>query len=134
MSGHTPDLQLTATIQLQRRVTGVGGLQAQTAAVTLQSFEREGAIKNNNNHTTRTGLEAAIHQQQITVMNTCSQHRITTDPQQKGADRTGDQLGIEINTCLDVVIGRAGKAGLNDRHAISTFVLILEVMRRLVRR
>ena len=46
----------------------MGGLQAQTTAVTLQPFESEGAIKNNHNHTTRTGLQAAIHQQQITVM------------------------------------------------------------------
>ena len=102
--------------------------------MTLQPLEGEGTIEDGHHHTTRTGLQAAVHQQQITVVDASRQHRITTDPQQKGANRTGDQLGVEINTCLDVVISRAGKAGLNDRHAISTFVLILRVMGGFVRR
>ena len=70
-------------------------------------------------------IAAAIHQQQIAVMNAGGKHRITTHPQQKGAERMGNQLGIEINTSLEIVISWAGKASLNDGHAISTDVPIL---------
>ena len=68
-----------------------------------------------------------LREQQVPELEVYSigQHRIATDLQHERAEGARNQLAIEINPRFEVVIGWAGEARRNDRHAISTDALIL---------
>jgi len=62
------------------------------------------------------GFEAAVHHQEITVVDPGSRHRVSADPQKEGAAGMANQDLIEVNPDIDVVVSRTGEAG-GDRVA-----------------
>ena len=106
VDGHPPDLHVTASMQLQGRISGIGGLQSQTALVLGQAFEGELPIQHRHHHPPRPWVQAAVHHQQIAVVNAGSEHGFTADAQKKRAGGMLNQLLVEVDSHLHVVIGR----------------------------
>ena len=110
MDGDTPDLHVATALQLQGGIVGIGGLQSQSTAMACQSLECETAIEHRHDHSTRPGVEAAVHHQQIAVMNAGAGHGITAHSQKKCAAGMADQLVVEIDSHLHVIVRGGGKA------------------------
>ena len=111
MNGHTPDLHVTAAMQVQRWIVGIRCVQPQSPLAANQLLERERTIQNSHHHPTGPWFEAAINHKEITIVNTCTDHRITTDAQKERADGMTDQLLVQIDPHLCIVICGRGEAG-----------------------
>ncbi len=116
MNGDAPDLDLIAESELKGWVVGVGGFQSQAALMPFETFEREGTVEHRNHDVAWAWVKAAIHNQQIPMLNPGVGHRVATDPEKERADGMADQLFIEINANVDVVVGGRGEAGGDMLH------------------
>ena len=109
MDRHAPDLHVAAAVQLERGIVRIGGFQAKSTLMAHETLQREASIENSHHHATRSGVEAAIHHQQITVLDTGSCHGMSAHPQEERAGGMSDQLFIQIDPHFDVVISGRGK-------------------------
>ena len=110
MNRHTPDLHLTAAMEFQGWVIGIGRFQPQPTAMVGETFEGEGSVEDGHHYTPRSWFEAAIHDKQIAVMNAGIDHRLATDAQKEGAGGMADELFVQVDPHLHVVIGGGGKS------------------------
>ena len=110
MDGDTPDLHVAAPLQLQGGIVGIGCLQSQSTLMAYQPLQGEPAIEYRHHHPTRPGIEAAVHHQQIAVMNAGAGHGIAAHSQKERAGGMADQLVIEIDSHLHVIVCGRGKA------------------------
>ena len=62
MDRHAPDLHVAAAVQLERGIVRIGGFQAKSTLMAHETLQREASIENSHHHSTRSGVEAAIHQ------------------------------------------------------------------------
>ena len=76
-----------------------------------QAFEGEFPVQHRHHHPPRPWIQAAIHHQQITVVDAGSEHGFAADAQKECAGGMADQLVVEVDPHLHVVIGRRGEAG-----------------------
>jgi len=113
MDGHAPDLNVAAAMQFQCRVLGIGGFQPQSTAVASQTLQREGPVEHGDHHAAWPWVEAAVHHQQIAVMNAGTDHGIAAHAQKERAGGVADELVIQVNPHLHVVIGGGRKTCRN---------------------
>ena len=76
-----------------------------------QSLQGEPAIENSHHHPPRARVEAAVHHQQVAVVDAGAGHGVAAHPQEKGAGGMADQLFIQIDSHFHVVICGRGKTG-----------------------
>ena len=108
MDGDTPDLHVAAPLQFQGGV-GIGCLQSQSTLMAYQRFRVKPPSRTAT--TTRPGRgRAAVHHQQIAVMNAGAGHGIAAHSQKERAGGMPDQLVIEIDSHLHVIVRGRGKA------------------------
>ena len=69
MNGDSPDLHIACVVQLERWVIRMGGFQPKSALMSCESLQRERPIQHCHDDAPRPWIEAAIHDQQISIVN-----------------------------------------------------------------
>ena len=111
MDRHPPDLHVTAAVQFEGGVIRIGGLELQPTLMAGQAFEGEATIENRHHHPARSGVEAAVHHQQVTVVDAGTGHGVAAHPQKKRAGGMADQLFIQVDSHFHVVVRRGREPG-----------------------
>jgi hypothetical protein len=75
-----------------------------------QAFDRQFAVDGRNDDPAILWFEGSIDNEKIPIMDAGSPHRMTGYAGKKGRGRVFDQMGIEVQSLVDVVIGRGGEA------------------------
>ena len=111
MGGYPPEQGLLGIAQLQGRVGGMGCLQPQAPLVAAEALEGEGPLQHGHDDAAGAGIEAAVDDQQVAVVDAGPSHGVAADPQKEGAVGVANQVVVEVDAGFDVVVGGAGKAG-----------------------
>lgn len=109
----TPDLQLLSVLQFNGGVIGVLGQQTDLAAPLGQALDGEFAIDHSDHDGPVVGMQRAISDQQVAILDAGTGHRFAPRAQKEGRFLVGNQVFVEIERFADVVVRRAGKAGMH---------------------
>ena len=111
VDGHTPDLDVAATVQFKRGISAVRRFQSQSPSMTNQPFEREGSVEHGDHHAPRSRIQAAIHHEKVAIVDAGPEHGVAAHPQKERAGGVMDQLFIQIDPHFHIVVSRRGEAG-----------------------
>ena len=124
---HTPNLTGGSLGHVDVGIVGALGLQTDTLAVLDQPFHGQLAVDHRDHHLAAGRLQGPVHHQDVVVVDADSDHGVACHPDKEGGGWIGHHELVEVELSLDIVLGRAWKAGGNATGEKRAFQLALAV-------
>lgn len=117
--GHHPeDLQLLPIVEMDGAIGRVARQQCYRR-LKLQLIHREFAIDRGDLHAAMARFAAAVHYQQVTIMDPVIHHAVTGRSNEVGFRRVRDAELVQVDGLLHVVLG-GGREATGDRNSGSS--------------
>lgn len=101
---YTPYLAGVSFGHVDVGIIGTLGLQGDVLAGFDQSFHGQLIVDDRDHHFAADRLKGTIHHEDIVMVNTRSNHGVTSYPNKEGSGRVGHHKFIEVESSLNVVV------------------------------
>ena len=107
----TPNCQCLFLADKDVGMRGAAGAQQHPIGNVAELFDGEIAVHYRDHHTAIDGVDGTVHHQQVTMVDTESDHRLSRHADEESRLLVGDQVFVQIDALLGVVIGGRRKPG-----------------------
>ena len=108
---HSPKMRFVFFVQGNGGVVGVFGQEPGLAFCPVKAFDCKLAVDGNDDHFAIGCLDAPVHYEQVAVVNSGVDHGISPGPDKKGGSRFTYEVGVQIESTLQVIVSGGWKTG-----------------------
>lgn len=108
---HAPYFTVGLLREFYGLIVRILGQQPHDAILLEQSLHREIAVDHCDDHLAARWLQGAVYHQNVVMVDAGADHGVPCHPHKEGSGRVLDHELVEIETALDIIIGRRRKAG-----------------------
>ena len=103
VSDHAPDGEIVLVFDEARRVNAVLGQQFDHAATTVKPLDREFVVQQRQHNALVFGVQAAVDQQGVALVNTGPGHGVAFDPEQKRGLFVAYEVLVQVYALAGVI-------------------------------